>query len=429
MDYEKLALDYHAKKPSGKIEIRNTKPLESQEDLSLAYSPGVAGPCREIDKIQDNSFIYTNRANLVGVISNGSAVLGLGNLGPWASKPVMEGKAMLFKKFANIDVFDIELNCPDSDSFIAAVKALEPTFGGINLEDIRAPECFYIEETLRKELSIPVFHDDQHGTAIIAAAAFINALDLTKRDIGLVKVVFSGAGAAAIACAKLFLSLGVKRQNLTLCDSKGVIYSGRNDLNPYKEQFAFETPKRTLAEVIVKADAFVGVSGPGVLTAEMLESMAENPIIFALANPDPEISPELAKKVRPDAIIATGRSDYPNQVNNVLGFPYIFRGALDVRAKTINEEMKHAAVKAIASLAKEDVPEEVMEVYKESKTYSFGKDYLIPKPVDPRVLMMVAPAVAEAAIKSGVARISIDMDEYREQIEMILARQRKLSAV
>lgn len=425
-NYEELALAYHEQAPKGKIAIQCTKPLDSQDHLSIAYSPGVAGPCRKIADSQDASFSYTTRGNLVGVITNGSAVLGLGKIGPYAAKPVMEGKAMLFKKFADIDVFDIEIAQDDPDKFIETVRSLEPTFGGINLEDIKAPECFYIEEKLRETMSIPVFHDDQHGTAIIAAAAFINALELTERKVESVKVVFSGAGAAAIACAGLLKILGVQAQNIIMCDSIGVIHSKRDDLNPYKKRFAIDTPIQTLSDALVDADAFIGVSSADILTPEMLKSMAKNPIVFALANPDPEIKPELALATRPDAIIATGRSDYPNQVNNVLGFPYIFRGALDVRAKTINDEMKLAAVHAIASLAKESVPEEVMAVYKRSSGYQFGRDYLIPKPVDQRVLLRVAPAVAQAAIDSGVARINLDMEEYKEQISKLLGTTRRL---
>ena len=427
MDYEKKALEYHAKKPRGKIAIKLTKPLDSKEDLSVAYSPGVAGPCREIAENQDDSFTYTGRANLVGVISNGTAVLGLGNIGPYASKPVMEGKAMLFKKFANIDVFDIEVEDDgDVEKFIQTVKALEPTFGGINLEDIKAPQCFEIEERLRNEMNIPVFHDDQHGTAIIAASAFVNALELTNRDIKKVKVVFSGAGAAAIACAKLFLTLGVKKENLMMCDSKGVVRSSRTDLNKQKQFFALDTKLESLDQALKGADAFVGVSVGGALKPDMLLGMSKNPIIFALANPTPEIMPDEARKVRDDVIIATGRSDFPNQVNNVLGFPYIFRGALDVRAKTINEEMKLAAVYAIAELAKEEITDEVMEVYKGEKKIQFGVDYLIPKPVDTRVLLHVAPAVAKAAMESGVARRQIDIERYSRKIENILGPNRRL---
>ncbi len=427
MDFEKAALGYHSCEPAGKIATTLTKPLSTQEELSLAYSPGVAGPCREIHADPEKSFLYTGRANLVGVISNGTAVLGLGDIGAAAAKPVMEGKAMLFKKFANIDVFDLELNASDPDAFIAAVKALEPTFGGINLEDIKAPDCFYIEETLRKSMNIPVFHDDQHGTAIIASAAFLNALEITNRDISMVKVVFSGGGAAAIACADLFIKLGVKKENLIMCDRSGVIYEGRKSgMNPYKDKFAIPTSLRTLAEALENADAFVGVSGPGVVSEDMIKKMAKNPIVFALANPDPEIMPDAAKRARPDAIIATGRSDFPNQVNNVLGFPFIFRGALDVQATTINDAMKLAATYAIAELAKEDVPEEVLRVYSEKEGYQFGRDYLIPKPVDPRVLLRVAPAVAKAAMESGVARRHVDLNAYTQQIERILGPTRRI---
>lgn len=421
MDLKEKSLKYHQTEPAGKIATFLTKPLDSQDDLTLAYSPGVAFPCNAIKANPEQAYQYTGKGNLVGVISNGSAVLGLGNIGPQASKPVMEGKAMLFKKFANIDVFDIEVQADSPEDFIRVVKSLEPTFGGINLEDIKAPECFYIEEQLRKLMNIPVFHDDQHGTAIIAGSAFINALELTGRDIALTKVVFSGAGAAAIACAQLFLDLGIKSENLILCDSKGVIFKGRKDgMNPYKARFAGETPHRDLAAAISGADAFVGVSTKGVLTPKMVKTMAPNPIIFALANPDPEILPTEALEARPDAIIATGRSDFPNQVNNVLGFPFIFRGALDVRATEINEDMKRAAVHAIAELAKEDVPDEVMKIYSRTQPYCFGKDYLIPKPVDPRVLLKVAPAVARAAMASGVARQKVDLEEYIENIERIL---------
>jgi malate dehydrogenase (oxaloacetate-decarboxylating)(NADP+) len=427
VDYEKLALEYHAREPKGKIFTGLSKPVSSQKDLSIAYSPGVAGPCREIAKNSELSFEYTGRANLVGVISNGTAVLGLGDIGPEAAKPVMEGKAVLFKKFADIDVFDIEVAAKDPDQFISAVAALEPTFGGINLEDIKAPECFYIEEELRKRMKIPVFHDDQHGTSIIAGAAFLNALEITNRKIENVKVVFSGGGAAAVACANLFISLGVKPSNLIMCDSKGVIYKGRTDgMNKYKEKFAIDTKLRSLEEAMKGADAFVGVSAAGVLKPEMIMPMADNPIIFALANPDPEITPADARKARPDCIVATGRSDYPNQVNNVLGFPFIFRGALDVQATTINEEMKMAAVRGIARLAKEDVPEQVLRAYNTAEGYKFGRDYLIPKPMDPRVLLYVAPAVAEAAMKSGVARKKVDIPQYTQHIERILGPTKRL---
>ena len=427
MNYEELALEYHSREPRGKISTGLSKPLSSQADLALAYSPGVAGPCRAIHKNEDDSYKYTGRGNLVGVITNGTAVLGLGNIGPYAAKPVMEGKAALFKKFADIDVFDIELACSDPDQFCAAVRALEPTFGGINLEDIKAPECFYIEEKLRASMKIPVFHDDQHGTAIIAGAAFLNALEITGRNIREARVVFSGGGAAAIASAAMFVTLGVSLENIIMCDSNGVIYLGREQgMNPYKAKFAQRTSLRTLEQAMVDADAFVGVSAANVLAPEVLMKMARNPIIFALANPDPEISPDVARAARPDAIIATGRSDYPNQVNNVLGFPFIFRGALDVGATTINDAMKLAASKAIAALAKEEVPEEVQKAYSKADPYSFGRDYLIPKPVDPRVLLHVAPAVAQAAIDSGVARIKVDMNEYRERMEMLLGPTRRI---
>lgn len=426
MDYEKLALEYHEREPRGKIQTSLSKPVDSQEDLSIAYSPGVAGPCREIHKNPEDSFKYTGRANLVGVISNGSAVLGLGNIGPLASKPVMEGKAMLFKKFADIDVFDIEVDAPDPDAFITAVKALEPTFGGINLEDIKAPECFYIEENLREMMKIPVFHDDQHGTAIITAAAFLNACEVTERDITKTKVVFSGAGAAAIACSHLLLKLGVQKENLIMCDSGGVIHDGRDPGDKYKGYFSLATDLRTLDDAMENADAFIGVSVANVLKPETVKKMSKNPIIFALANPNPEIHPDKALEVRPDAIIATGRSDFPNQVNNVLGFPFIFRGALDVQATCINDDMKLAAVKAISALAKESVPEEVLKVYKNPEGYRFGRDYLIPKPVDPRVLMYVAPAVAKAAMDSGVARKQVDIEEYKHKIERILGPTRRI---
>lgn len=427
IDYEKLALDYHSKEPRGKTFTGISKAVISQKDLALAYSPGVAGPCREIARDPLLSFEYTGRANLVGVITNGTAVLGLGDIGPEAAKPVMEGKAVLFKKFADIDVFDIEINAKDPDTFINAVAALEPTFGGINLEDIKAPECFYIEEELRKRMKIPVFHDDQHGTSIIAGAAFLNALEITSRKIENVKVVFSGGGAAAVACANLFLLLGVKASNLIMCDSKGVIYKGRTEgMNKYKEKFAIDTPIRTLEDALKGADGFVGVSAAGVLKPAMIMPMAKNPIIFALSNPDPEITPEDARKARPDCIMATGRSDYPNQVNNVLGFPFIFRGALDVRATTINEEMKMAAVRAIARLAKEDVPEQVLRAYDTAEGYIFGREYLIPKPMDTRVLLYVAPAVAEAAMKSGVARRQVNIPQYTQHIERILGPTKRL---
>ena len=425
MDYEKLALDYHQYPTSGKISVQSTKPLNSQEDLSLAYTPGVAGPCRKIFQNQDDSFKYTGRGNLVGVVTNGTAVLGLGNIGPYAGKPVMEGKGMLFKKFANIDVFDIEINCPDSDELIRIIRSLEPTFGGINLEDIKAPECFYIEEKLRETMAIPVFHDDQHGTAIIVTAAFINACELTGRSFDQVRVVFSGAGAAAIGCARILNKLGV--HNIIMCDSTGVLHKGRKDLNDFKKRYAIDsTSMNTLEDALDGADVFIGVSVPDVLTPSMLKKMAKDPIVFALSNPNPEIQPKLAKQTRPDVIIATGRSDYPNQVNNLLGFPYIFRGALDVRAKGINDEMMLAAAKAIADLAKESVPEEVLAQYNVTDHYVFGRDYLIPKPVDQRVLLRVAPAVAKAAMDSGIARVPVDIEEYKERMEKMLGPTRRL---
>ena len=397
------ALRYHSEGRSGKIEVVPSKPCLTQRDLSLAYSPGVAVPCLEIHKDPRKVNDYTAKGNLIGVITNGTAVLGLGDIGPLAGKPVMEGKAVLFKKFADIDVFDIEVGTKDPDEFIRVVTALEPTFGGINLEDIKAPECFYIEEELKKKMEIPIFHDDQHGTAIIASAAFLNAVELSKKNIKKIKVVFSGAGAASIATAKMFLTLGVSLENIWLVDTKGLVTKDRPNLEKYRGFFAQDTKPSTLAEVIVGADAFIGLSVKGALTAEMVKSMAKNPIVFAMANPDPEITPEEIKAVRDDAYIATGRSDYPNQVNNVLGFPFIFRGALDVEANTINTEMKAAAVKALAELAKEDVPLTVCKAYGLEKML-FGRNYLIPKPVDPRVLLWVAPAVAEAAIATGVAK-------------------------
>jgi malate dehydrogenase (oxaloacetate-decarboxylating)(NADP+) len=421
MSLQRDALEYHAREPRGKIEVIPTKPCFTARDLTLAYSPGVAFPCNAIAENPDSVYEYTTKGNLVAVLSNGTAVLGLGNIGPLAAKPVMEGKGILFKKFANINVFDIELNAPNPDDVIKACKMLEPTFGGINLEDIKAPECFYIEEQLKKELNIPVFHDDQHGTAVISAAAFANAIEIIGKDPAKMKVVFSGGGAAAMACANMYLNLGIRRENLTMCDSKGVIYKGRTDgMNPYKERFALDTKKRTLAEAMDGADAFVGVSVKGAVTPEMVKSMAKDPIIFAMANPDPEILPEDIQKVRSDAIIATGRSDYVNQVNNVLCFPFMFRGALDVRARQINEEMKVAAAKALAQLAKEPVPEMVSAAYGGSK-FSFGREYLIPKPFDPRVLLWVAPAVAKAASDSGVARFPIaDINEYKERLESLM---------
>jgi malate dehydrogenase (oxaloacetate-decarboxylating)(NADP+) len=420
------ALEYHAEGRPGKIAVVPTKPVGTQRDLSLAYSPGVAEPCRAIAADPEQVFRYTARGNLVAVVSNGTAVLGLGNLGPLGAKPVMEGKAVLFKRFADIDVFDLEVASEDPDDIIRFCELLEPTVGGINLEDIRAPECFYIEEALRERLQIPVFHDDQHGTAIISGAALLNALELTGKRIDEVRVVFSGAGAAAIATAEHYIRLGVRREQIFMCDSGGVLHRGRLEgLDPYRARFVQDTPLRTLAEVMVGADIFVGLSVVAVSLNEMAASMAADPIIFALANPDPEILPEEVLAVRSDAIIATGRTDYPNQVNNVLGFPFLFRGALDVRARAINEEMKLAATRALADLAREDVPEAVAAAYGESN-FRFGRDYLIPKPFDPRVLLWVAPAVAEAAIATGVARVEVELESYRLQLEARLGRTREV---
>ena len=410
------ALEYHRLKGKpGKIAIVPTKPMDTQRDLSLAYSPGVAEPVLEIEKNPADAYEYTSKGNLVAVVSNGTAILGLGDRGALASKPVMEGKGVLFKKFADIDVFDIELNSHDPDEIIKVVAAISPTFGGINLEDIKAPECFYIEEELKKMLDIPVFHDDQHGTAIISSAALANALEIVGKKHEDIRIVISGAGASAISCAELAIRWGVKRENIMLVDSKGVVHSGRTDLNKYKQRFVMDTDARTLADAVRGADVFYGLSVANVMTPEMVKSMAKDPVIFAMANPDPEIKPELAKEARKDVIIATGRSDYANQVNNVLGFPFIFRGALDVRASQINEEMKFAASKALAALAKEDVPDSVIRAYG-GEPIKFGREYIIPTPLDPRVLLWEAPAVAEMAMKTGVARKTIDIDEYREQL-------------
>jgi len=427
MPLENAALRYHREPRPGKTEVVPTKPFFSQDDLSLAYTPGVAAPCLEIHQNPEESFNYTNRSNLIAVISNGTAVLGLGNIGALAGKPVMEGKAVLFKRFADIDVFDLEVDTTDPDEFIRTVKLLEPSFGGINLEDIKAPDCFYIEERLKKEMAIPVFHDDQHGTAIISAAAMLNAAELTGRSLADMRVVINGAGAAAIACARLYVLLGVKTANLVMVDSRGVIYKGRTEgMNPYKEEFAAETDARSLLDAARGADLLVGMSVKGAFTREILSVMAERPIIFALANPDPEIDYSEAKDARPDAIIATGRSDFPNQVNNVLGFPYIFRAALDVRATGITEEMKVAAVRALAVLAREDVPDAVIRAYG-GKPIRFGADYIIPKPMDCRVLLKVVPAVAEAAVKSGVARITPpETAEYIQRLEASLGPEREL---
>jgi malate dehydrogenase (oxaloacetate-decarboxylating)(NADP+) len=421
------ALAYHTGKRHGKTEVVATKPCLTQRDLSLAYTPGVAEPCLEIARDPELVYEYTNKGNLVAVVSNGTAVLGLGDIGPMAGKPVMEGKGVLFKRFADIDVFDIEVDSKDPKEIIRFCELLAPTLGGINLEDIGAPECFEIEETLKKSCDIPVFHDDQHGTAIISGAALLNALEIADKKIDQVKVVFSGAGAAGIACAKFYLSLGVAPENLLMVDSKGVIYEGRTEgMNPYKESFAVKTEARTLADAMQGADVFAGVSVKGMVTREMVAAMAENPIIFAMANPDPEILPEDAFAVRSDVIMATGRSDYPNQVNNVLGFPFIFRGALDVAASGINEEMKLAAAHALAALAKEDVPDSVVRAYG-GKPINFGREYLIPKPFDYRVLLWEAPAVAEAAIESGVARKPYESKEdYIRELENRLSRTRQV---
>lgn len=421
------ALLYHSQERPGKIEVKSTKPCITQRDLSMAYTPGVAEPCREIERDPDLVFEYTARGNLVAVITNGTAVLGLGNIGPLAAKPVMEGKCVLFKRFADIDVFDIELNTLDPDEIIRAVQLLEPTFGGINLEDIKAPECFYIEEKLRASMNIPVFHDDQHGTAIISGAALLNALALQGKSIGDVRVVFSGAGAAGIACAELYIKLGVKRENLFMVDSHGLVHKGREKgMNPYKERLANGDGPRTLGEVMKGADVFAGVSVAGLVTREMIGDMAENPIVFAMANPDPEIMYDVAVSVRDDIIMATGRSDFPNQVNNVLGFPFIFRGALDVSARAINDEMKIAAVHALAALAREDVPDSVLKAYG-GGSLEFGPRYIIPKPFDPRVLIWEAVAVAKAAVKTGVARQPItDWEQYRDRLEARLGRSQEI---
>jgi malate dehydrogenase (oxaloacetate-decarboxylating)(NADP+) len=420
----KDALDYHSSGRPGKIAVVPTKPLNNQRDLALAYSPGVAEPCLEIQKNPDDAYKYTARGNLVAVVTNGTAVLGLGNIGALAGKPVMEGKGNLFKQFADLDVFDLEVGSENPDDVIKFCQLLEPTVGGINLEDIRAPDCFYIEETLRATMKIPVFHDDQHGTAIISGAALLNALEITGRDITEVRCVFSGAGAAAISTAEHYVRLGVKRENIILTDRQGVVYAGRKgDMDPYKARFASDTACRSISDALVDADVFVGLSVAGAVTGEMVARMAANPIIFALANPEPEIHPDEVRKVRSDAIIATGRSDYPNQVNNVLGFPFIFRGALDARATEVNEAMKMAATRALALLAREDVPESVSRLYGLA-SIKFGPEYLIPFPFDPRILLWVAPAVAWAAVATGATNDFIDLDEYREQLEARQGRAR-----
>ncbi|HET8770119.1 MAG TPA: NADP-dependent malic enzyme [Gemmatimonadaceae bacterium] len=418
------ALEYHARGRPGKIAVVPTKPLTNQRDLGLAYSPGVAEPCLEIQANPDDAYKYTAKGNLVAVVTNGTAVLGLGNIGALAGKPVMEGKGNLFKQFADLDVFDLEVGSEDPEDVIKFCQLLEPTVGGINLEDIKAPDCFHIEETLRKTLKIPVFHDDQHGTAIISGAALLNALEVSGKDIARIKVVFSGAGAAAISTAEHYIRLGVPREHILMCDRTGVIHKGREgDMDPYKARFAADTEARTIADALKGADVFVGLSAAGAVTGAMVATMAKQPIIFALANPVPEILPHEVRAVRDDAIIATGRSDYPNQVNNVLGFPFIFRGALDARATEINEEMKMAATRALASLAKEDVPQSVSALYGLSNV-KFGPEYLIPFPFDPRALLRVAPAVAWAAVASGVAKEFIDLDEYRDKLEARLGRAR-----
>ncbi len=432
MGLDEDSLDYHSSDPPGKLEISTTKPTNTQRDLSLAYSPGVAAPCRHIRDDPDDAFTYTAKGNMVGVVSNGSAVLGLGDIGAQASKPVMEGKGVLFKRFADIDVFDIELDQDDAEAVIQSVSAMEPTFGGINLEDIKAPECFEIEERLREEMDIPVFHDDQHGTAIISGAALVNACDIADKDISELEIVFSGAGASAIATARFYVSLGARRENITMCDSSGIITTERaetGDVNEFKQEFATDRAAGDLADAMDGADVFVGLSIGGLVSQEMIRSMDENPIVFAMANPDPEIGYEEAKAARDDTVImATGRSDYPNQVNNVLGFPFIFRGALDVRATEINEEMKVAAAEALAELARQDVPDAVVKAYGD-EPLQFGPEYIIPKPLDPRVLFEVAPAVADAAVESGSARKQLDRSAYVERLEARLGKSREMMRV
>ncbi|RJS98130.1 NADP-dependent malic enzyme [Halococcus sp. IIIV-5B] len=432
MGLDEDSLDYHSQEPHGKIEISTTKPTNTQRDLSLAYSPGVAAPCMEIYDNPDDAYTYTAKGNMVGVVSNGSAVLGLGDIGAQASKPVMEGKGVLFKRFADIDVFDIELDQEDPEDIIRTVTAMEPTFGGINLEDISAPECFAIEEGLRESMSIPVFHDDQHGTAIISGAALVNAVDLAGKEMSDIRVTFSGAGASAIATANFYISLGVDPDHITMCDSSGILTQQRaenGELNEYNREFARDIDEGSLADALEDADVFVGLSVADVADQDMIRSMNENPIVFAMANPDPEIGYEEAKTARDDTVImATGRSDYPNQVNNVLGFPFIFRGALDVRASEINEEMKVAAARALAELAREDVPDAVVKAYGD-QPLQYGPEYIIPKPVDPRVLFEVTPAVAEAAVESGAARSDIDVEAYTEELEARLGKSREMMRV
>ncbi|MBN1882564.1 MAG: malate dehydrogenase [Deltaproteobacteria bacterium] len=416
------ALSYHSRGRHGKIEVHSTKACQTQEDLSLAYTPGVEWPVRAIAENEQNSYKYTVRGNLVGVISNGTAILGMGSLGALASKPVMEGKVMLFKRFADIDVFDIEIDSTDPEDIINVCRLIQPTFGGINLEDIKAPECFRIEQELKRILDIPVFHDDQHGTAIIAGAGLINALEIAGKNIENVSIVVNGAGAAGIACARFSLLLGAKQENILMCDSRGVIYTGRfGDMSEEKRFFAADTKRRTLTDALAGADVFIGVSVAGAMTPDMLRSMAVRPIVFAMANPNPEIKYDTAKSIRDDVIIATGRSDFPNQVNNVLGFPFIFRGALDVMATTINDEMKLACAGALADLAKKPVPEEVCRAYG-GETFSFGPNYIIPKPFDPRALPEVSWAVARAAMMAGVARQLLDLDHYKEKLRALSVR-------
>ncbi|CAI48977.1 malate dehydrogenase (oxaloacetate-decarboxylating) [Natronomonas pharaonis DSM 2160] len=432
MGLDEDSLEYHRQEPPGKLEISTTKPTNTQRDLSLAYSPGVAAPCTEIADDPEDAYTYTTKGNMVGVVSNGTAVLGLGDIGAQASKPVMEGKGVLFKRFADIDVFDIELDQDDPDDIVTSVKAMEPTFGGINLEDIKAPECFEVEERLREEMDIPVFHDDQHGTAIISGAALLNACEIADKSLENLEIVFSGAGASAIATARFYVSLGVDPDNITMCDSSGIITESRADageLNKHKQEFASEGDGGDLADAMAGADVFVGLSVGGLVDQEMVQSMAEDPIIFAMANPDPEIGYEAAKQARDDTVImATGRSDYPNQVNNVLGFPFIFRGALDARATEINEKMKVAAAEALADLAKQDVPDAVVKAYGD-QPLQFGPEYIIPKPLDPRVLFEVAPAVAEAAMECGAARDDLDLDAYAERLEARLGKSREMMRV
>ena len=432
MGLDEDALEYHASDPPGKLEIATTKPTSTQRDLSLAYSPGVAAPCRAIRDDEEAVYTYTGKGNLVGVVSNGTATLGLGDIGPTASKPVMEGKGVLFKRFADVDVFDIELDHDDPAAMVESIAAMEPTFGGINLEDVAAPECFEIEQQLRERTSIPVFHDDQHGTAIISGAALLNAVDITGKDLSELTVVFAGAGAGAIATARFYESLGVPAEQILMVDSEGIITDTRaaaGEVNEYKAEFARSVPEGGLAEAMAGADVFVGLSVGGIVDQEMVRSMAPNPVVFAMANPDPEIGYQEAKEAREDTVIvATGRSDYPNQVNNVLGFPFIFRGALDVRATEINEPMKVAAARAIADLAREDVPDAVVDAYGD-EPLQFGPEYIIPKPIDPRVLFEVAPAVAEAAVESGAARREIDLEAYPETLEARLGKTRELMRV